>query len=282
MSFYSIARGKEVGIFSTWDECKPHITGFKGAVYKKFNTKEAAEQFLIENKQPTMCETETVPTKTSIIDIHDDDFTPDYYVYTDGACSKNGSSQANAGLGIFFRDNDPRNTSKRVQGKQTNNTAELGAIIETYNLIKDDILYGKEISIVSDSNYAIRCVTSYGQKCENKEWKDDIPNKEMVKIAYELYKNVPNVRFLHVMAHTTNTDIHSYGNENADRLANEAIGHTECPYNSKPKKIFLQVPYERKDEAKQFGCKWDFKKKMWYFDDNNPNNLQILSLFSTI
>jgi ribonuclease HI len=282
MSFYSIARGKEVGIFSNWDECKPHITGFKGAVYKKFNTKETAEQFLIENKQPTMCETDKIPTKTSIIDIHDDDFTPDYYVYTDGACSKNGSSQANAGLGIFFRDNDPRNTSKRVQGKQTNNTAELGAIIETYNLIKDDILYGKEISIVSDSNYAIRCVTSYGQKCEKKEWKDDIPNREMVKTAYELYKNIPNVRFLHIMAHTTNTDIHSYGNENADRLANEAIGHMECPYSSKPKKVFLQVPYERKDEAKQFGCKWDFKKKMWYFDDNNPNNLQILSLFSTI
>lgn len=282
MSFYSIARGKEVGIFSTWDECKPHITGIKGAVYKKFITKEAAEQFLIENKQPTMCETDKIPTKTSIIDIHDDDFTPDYYVYTDGACSKNGSSQANAGLGIFFRDNDPRNTSKRVQGKQTNNTAELGAIIETYNLIKDDILYGKEISIVSDSNYAIRCVTSYGQKCEKKEWKDDIPNREMVKTAYELYKNIPNVRFLHIMAHTTNTDIHSYGNENADRLANEAIGHMECPYNSKPKKVFLQIPYERKDEAKQFGCKWDFKKKMWYFDDNNPNNLQILSLFSTI
>jgi len=282
MSFYSIARGKEVGIFSTWDECKSHITGFKGAVYKKFNTKETAEQFLIENKQPTMCETEKIPTKTSIIDIHDDDFTPDYYVYTDGACSKNGSSQANAGLGIFFRDNDPRNTSKRVQGKQTNNTAELGAIIETYNLIKDDILYGKEISIVSDSNYAIRCVTSYGQKCEKKEWKDDIPNREMVKTAYELYKNVPNVRFLHVMAHTTNTDIHSYGNENADRLANEAIGHMDCPYNSKPKKVFLQVPYERKDEAKQFGCKWDFKKKMWYFDDNNPKKIEILSLFSTI
>jgi len=282
MSFYSVARGKELGIYSTWDECKPRITGFKGAIYKKFNTKEAAEQFLIENKQPDICETETISVKTQIIDIHDDDFTPDYYVYTDGACSKNGSSQANAGLGIFFGDNDPRNTSKRVQGKQTNNTAELGAIIETYNLIKDDILYGKEISIVTDSIYAIRCVTCYGEKCEKKGWKDDIPNKEMVKMAYELYKNVHNVRFLHVMAHTTNTDIHSYGNENADRLANEAIGHMECPYNSKPKKVFLQIPYERKDEAKQYGCKWDFKKKKWYFDDNNPNKLQILSLFSTI
>lgn len=281
MPFYSIARGKEIGIFSTWDECKSLITGFKGAIYKKFITKEAAEQFLIDNKQ-SLSEEIPVVTKTQIIDVNDDDFIPDYYVYTDGACSKNGSSEANAGLGIFFGDNDPRNTSKRVQGKQTNNTAELSAFIETYNLIKDDILYGKEISIVSDSNYAIRCVTSYGQYCEKKEWKDEIPNKEMVKTAYELYKNIPNVRFFHVMAHTTKTDIHSYGNENADRLANEAIGLIECPYNSKPKKVFLQVPYERKDEAKQFGCKWDFKKKMWYFDDNNPNNLQILSLFSTI
>lgn len=277
MQFYSIARGKEIGIFSTWDECKPLITGFKGAIYKKFITKEAAEQFLIDNKQ-TICKEEPVVTKTQIIDVNDDDFIPDYYVYTDGACSKNGSLEANAGIGIFFGDNDPRNTSKKVQGKQTNNTAELSAIIETYNLIKDDILQGKEISIVSDSNYAIRCVSSYGEKCENSGWNKDIPNIELVKTAYELYKNIPNVRFLHVMAHTIKTDIHSYGNENADRLANEAIGLVECPYNTS-KKFFLQVTYERKDEAKQFGCKWDFKQKKWYFDDNNPNKLQILSLF---
>ena len=270
--YYAVANGKEIGIFLSWDDCKKSINGFKGAIYKKFDTKDDADMFLIENKVEPSKES----IKTTIKDIHDDDFTPDYYVYTDGACSRNGSSKAMAGLGIFFKDDDPRNTSKRIDGKQTNNTAELSAIIETYNLIKDDILYGKEISIVSDSNYAIRCVTSYGTKCEQKSWKDDIPNKELVKIAYELYKNTPNVHFLHVMAHTTSTDIHSYGNENADRLANEAIGHTTCPY----KKTYLKLPYERKDEAKDLGCKWDFKKKKWYCEDNNPKKMEIIALFS--
>lgn len=276
MTFYAVANGTEIGIFISWDDCKQSIDNFKGAIYKKFNTREAAEQFIIENKVQPKKES----IKTTIKDIHDDDFTPDYYVYTDGACSNNGSTKANAGLGIFFRDDDPRNTSKRVEGKQTNNTAELSAIIETHRLIKDDILYGKEISIVSDSNYAIRCVTSYGNKCEKKDWTGDIPNKELVKTAYELYKDSPNIHFLHVMAHTTSTDIHSYGNENADRLANEAIGHMNCPYNSKPQKIYLKLPYERKDEAKQLGCKWDFKKKKWYCEDNNPKKLEIISLFS--
>ena len=50
------------------------------------------------------------------------------FVYTDGACSNNGSENAKAGFGIFS--DDPRNLSKKVKGKQTNNVAELSAIIE--------------------------------------------------------------------------------------------------------------------------------------------------------
>jgi len=30
------------------------------------------------------------------------EFIPDYYVYTDGACSNNGGKHARAGIGIFF------------------------------------------------------------------------------------------------------------------------------------------------------------------------------------
>ena len=272
MPFYAVANGKEIGIFLSWDDCKKSISGVKRAKYKKFDTKEAAEQFIIENKFE---DKEEIITKV-IKDVHDDNFIPDYYVYTDGSCSNNGSNKAMAGLGIFFADNDTRNLSKRVEGKQTNNTAELYAIIETFDLIKDDIEIGKNISIVSDSNYAIRCVTSYGKKCYKKNWDVDIPNKELVKIAYELYKDIPNVRFLHIMAHTSNTDIHSYGNDNADRLANEAIGHTSCPY----KKTYLQLPYERKDEAKSLGCKWDYKKKKWYCEESNPKKMEIIALFS--
>ena len=67
------------------------------------------------------------------------DFQPDYYVYTDGACSKNGSHDASAGIGIYFSQNDSRNVSMRLSGKQTNNAAELTAIIKAIQLVENDV-----------------------------------------------------------------------------------------------------------------------------------------------
>jgi len=49
-----------------------------------------------------------------------------------------------------------------------------------------------------------------------------MPNKELVKHAYEIYKDT-NVQFIYIKAHTNNLDIHSLGNENADKLAKLAI-----------------------------------------------------------
>ena len=150
-------------------------------------------------------------------------FIPDYYVYTDGSCSNNGQENAVAGIGIFFGINDIRNISQKFEGKQTNNTAELNALIQTYAIIENDIINGKRVAIVSDSTYAIKCVSTYGEKCERKNWNVVIPNKELVKKGYELYKNKSNIHFIYVKAHTNKTDVHSVGNDSADRLAKNAI-----------------------------------------------------------
>jgi ribonuclease HI len=96
-----------------------------------------------------------------------------------------------------------------------------------YTIIEEDIRSGKQIGIVTDSIYAIRCATTYGKKCADTGWKKDIPNKEMVQKAYELYSGT-KVEFIHVMAHTRNTDIHSLGNKESDRLATNAILKTNC------------------------------------------------------
>jgi ribonuclease HI len=144
------------------------------------------------------------------------------YVYTDGACSNNGHKDAIAGIGIYFGPQDSRNVSQRIDGKQTCNTAELGAILHLYTMVEEDIVSGKKIVIVTDSIYAIRCATTYGKKCADTEWKKDIPNKDMVKKAYELYSGT-NVEFIHVMSHTSKKDVHSLGNKEADRLATAAI-----------------------------------------------------------
>lgn len=211
-----------------------------------------------------------------------DTIVPAYYVYTDGACSNNGRKSACAGIGIYFGENDPRNVSKKIDGKQTNNTAELSAIIETFSIIQNDIINGKQISIVSDSEYAIKCATTYGKKCYEKNWNVDIPNKELVKCIYETYKDFENIRFLHIKAHTHNSDIHSIGNHNADKLANLAIGINEEMYNNKldNSKIYLSVSFSEKDKVKELGGKWDFKKKKWFIHNDNPYKEQLLSLYS--
>jgi ribonuclease HI len=197
-------------------------------------------------------------------------YQPEYYVYTDGACSNNGSKYAESGIGIFFGINDKRNLSKRIEGKQTNNTAEISAIIETYKIIEPDINIGKKITIVSDSEYAIKCVTSYGKKCYDKKWNVDIPNKDLVKQCYELYKDKHNINFIHCRAHTNKTDVHSIGNDYADKLANESIISSNNS-SAEIKKIYLEVPYSRKEEIKQLGGKWDPTNKKWYIYENNPN-----------
>ena len=89
-------------------------------------------------------------------------------VYTDGSCRNNGRPNAEAGLGVFFKDEDPRNTCRRITGKQTNNTAELSAIMEAYTILQEDIEKGTRVLICSDSKYAIWCCTSYGEKCHKK------------------------------------------------------------------------------------------------------------------
>jgi len=200
-------------------------------------------------------------------------FVPEIYVYTDGACSNNGKPNAKAGAGVFFGEGDSRNLSKRVMGRQTNNVAELSAIIMAYHILENEIEAGKNILICSDSNIAIGWCTTTGRKYANNNWKKKgkntekkIPNVELIQEAYELFNKKSNIQFLKVAAHTGGSDKHSVGNDGADKLANQAIGVFECPYNTK--KIYLDVPYEKKDPIKQLGARWDKNKKKWYIMSN--------------
>ena len=45
-NFYAVACGHKTGVFNTWDECKEHTAGFRGARYKKFPTRQEAEDFV--------------------------------------------------------------------------------------------------------------------------------------------------------------------------------------------------------------------------------------------
>lgn len=44
--YYAVKKGKSIGIFQTWEECKVSVDGYPGAQYRGFATKEEAEAYL--------------------------------------------------------------------------------------------------------------------------------------------------------------------------------------------------------------------------------------------
>jgi ribonuclease HI len=212
-------------------------------------------------------------------------------VYIDGSCINNGSPHAKAGYGVFFDKDDVRNEYARVEGKQTNNTGELTAIIRALEILREEIEEKRQINIYTDSEYVMKCAGSYGDKLAKNDWKTSTdkvpPNCKLLQKLHGLYKPAKKyIKLNHIKAHTNFQDEHSLGNEEADRLANLAVGITksqdfkydDCDGDSsspshsfikkETKKNYISVTYDYKDAVKKLGAKWDMGEKKWYYEDN--------------
>ena len=48
---YAVKRGRDTGIFATWDECKSLTQGFPDAIFKGFRSRREAESFLLDDNE---------------------------------------------------------------------------------------------------------------------------------------------------------------------------------------------------------------------------------------
>jgi len=158
-------------------------------------------------------------------------------VFTDGSSLDNGREGCRAGLGIYFGSSDPRNVSRRIKSKPTNNIAELKAIIEATELIKADksIPKATEIKIYTDSEYSINAITIWSINWERNNWINTagkpVKNKKLIQRARKLYRS-RNIELIHTKS-ITKLNSHDpapsdksgieyfvwYGNQQADKLA---------------------------------------------------------------
>ena len=147
-----------------------------------------------------------------------------FIAYTDGACKYNGSQRAKAGLGIHFSEMNNikiNDISERlIYSKQTNNAAELMAILRCLEKCLEYNVYQK-IYIYTDSDYSMKCITLWYPEWKKKGIKDK-KNIDILHKINSIYGKL-DVEFIHIRSHTGLTDIHSLGNERADRLAVESI-----------------------------------------------------------
>lgn len=128
-------------------------------------------------------------------------------IYTDGGCSKNGSTNAVAGIGVYFENGEYENISKKIEGKQTNNRAELTAILEALKTvdIKNDIV------IHTDSEYCINGILGRNKILKNSDLFESIHSM--------ISKRTGGTKFKKVVGHSGVKD----GNYYADILATKAL-----------------------------------------------------------
>lgn len=140
-------------------------------------------------------------------------------VFTDGSCVPNPGP---GGWGaVYVQDNVVVAELRGSGGETTNNRMELLALIRAVELVP----VGTAAVVYSDSNLAVRTINEWASGWEKRGWKRKtgvVENLDLVKEAYSLYKERPELELRWIRAH-----VGFRWNEYADELANRGRSEGE-------------------------------------------------------
>ncbi|KAJ5833099.1 Ribosomal protein L9/RNase H1 N-terminal [Penicillium riverlandense] len=274
--FYGIQRGRVPGVYTDWAKAQEQIRGFTRPRYRKFPTREEAEEFVKEGQEQRRApvgfgEPSKLPGGAGMINGNpkdadgveypagdgplpqgaEDGFDPNVLldpatgkvvyktapqkaitktqpagipgmlrIYTDGSSLRNGTPLASAGVGVYFGPGDSsRNVSEPLKGsRQTNQRAELTAILRAIDIAPRH----RDVTIITDSRYAIDCVTVWFINWRRNNWmtKDRKPveNKDLVESILVKIEERTELKVKTLFEWVKGHNKHP-GNEAADQLA---------------------------------------------------------------
>uniref|UniRef100_UPI00358F0464 ribonuclease H1-like n=1 Tax=Myxine glutinosa TaxID=7769 RepID=UPI00358F0464 len=246
---YAVRLGRRPGVYVSWEECRLQVEGFPGAVYKKFSSKSDADTFIESTSMtdetrvlkdpnnlrlPHQTEEEADVETTSGSErgpglgeetaaCKDDDLSelPFFHVggvpvvYTDGCCSYNGKDEARGGVGVFWGPEHPLNLSERLEGRQTNQRAEIVAACRAVEQAHK--LGMSKLVVCTDSMHTVQGMGSWVDLWKAHGWRQShgrlVVNKDDFQRLDELCQGV-HVTWVHVQGHSGQR-----GNVEADHLA---------------------------------------------------------------
>jgi len=192
---YAVRKGRKIGLFNTWVECKEQINGFSGAEYKSFLNKDEAIEYLGLNKNENI----------------DNEDELDYMIaYVDGSY-EDSLKKYGSGIVILHKNNKttfsiPGNDPKLLSMR--NVSGEIKAAQKAMEYALENNI--DKLAIYHDYEGI--------EKWCSGVWK---ANKEGTKSYRDFYNSISNkikVEFIKVKAHSGD----KY-NEEADKLAKEAL-----------------------------------------------------------
>ena len=191
MKYYVVKKGRKVGIYLNWDDCKEQVEGYEGAEYKSFNDIKEAEEYLMD--------------KPKIINVDG------AMAYVDGSF-KEETNEYSFGVVLLV-------DGKEYYFKKSFPSDELSSMRNVAGEIK-----AAGFIILYCLNRGINKLTIYHDyegisKWYQNEWKANLfGTKKYQEFANEV-KDQIDVTFVKVKSHSND-----YYNDLADKLAKEALG----------------------------------------------------------
>lgn len=200
MKYYAVKEGKRPGIYRSWDECKEQVIGYKGAVYKKFSSKDEALEFMAKGQISSVEKIEEKDLgEDELIAYVDGSFSQDLNTYSYGmVIISSQGKESFYGCGDNLELAEMRNVSGELKGA-----------LEAMKLALDR----DKKKLYLHYDYAGI------EKWARGEWKTNKKGTKMYKDYYDKIKNRLDVEFIKVKAHSG-----VKYNEEADLLAKKAIG----------------------------------------------------------
>ncbi len=150
-------------------------------------------------------------------------------IYCDGACSGN-PGNAGSGIAVYFDDKNPVLLYGDFIESGTNNIAELNALYKALQ-IADESKINNNISIFTDSKYAIDCISTWAYSWKKNGWSKkggEIKNLPLIIKSHELFEKLKSkINLEYVKGHSG-----VEGNELADKMAINAIKQKSIEYKS--------------------------------------------------
>ena len=192
MKYYAVKKGRNPGIYTSWDSCLKEVIGYSGAIYKSFKTKEEAETYMTgEEKQIEV-------GANSVIAYVDGSYNQKLKVYGSGVVYITDDKE----LKLMKSYDDAYHIHRNVAGE-----------VKASELAIEKAIEDKKDQIIIYHDY--KGIASWAKG----DWKTNNDLTKSYKNFIDQAKNKIKIDFVKVKGHSNDKN-----NDKADLLAKEAAG----------------------------------------------------------